>query len=100
MICQSEQSITRNPGWSQSLAAACMSVADDTLLILPTCWELQVQVSERKLLGIAASATAEHLLIVSAYGITVTKQSIKVDDASPLLCQVLVPGRKQEGIDA
>ena len=100
MICQSEQSITRNPGWSQSLAAACMSVADDTLLILPTCWELQVQVSERKLLGMAASAMVEHLLIVGVYGVTAAKQSIKVDNAFPFLCQVMVLSRKQEGIDA
>lgn len=92
--------MTKNPGWSQSLAAACMSLADDTLLILPTCWELQIQVSERKLLGIAASAMAEYLLIVSVYGVTVTKQSIKLDNAFPFLCQVLVPSRKQEGIDA
>lgn len=92
--------MTKNPRWSQSLAAACMSAADDTLLILPTCWELQVQVSERKLLGIAASAMAEHLLIISVYGVTVTKQSIKVDDAFPFLCQVLVLSRKQEGTHA
>ncbi len=77
-----------------------MSVADDTLLILPTCWELQVQVSERKLLDVVASAMAEYLLIVSVYGVTVTQQSIKVNNAFPFLCQVLVLGRKQEGIDA
>jgi hypothetical protein len=100
MICQSEQSMTKKPGWSQSLAAACMSVADDTCLILPTCWELQVQVSECKLLGIAASAMAEYLLVVSLYGVTVTKQSIKINNAFPFLCQVLVPSRKQEGTDA
>ena len=92
--------MTKNPGWSQSLAAACMSAADDTRLILPTCWELQVQVSERKLLGMAASAMAEHLLIVGVYGVTAAKQSIKVDNAFPFLCQVLVLGRKQEGVDA
>ncbi len=77
-----------------------MSVADDTCLILPTCWELQVQVSECKLLGIAASAMAEYLLVVSLYGVTVTKQSIKINNAFPFLCQVLVPSRKQEGTDA